>query len=371
MMRIRMETDQVRMMASALRREADTMDGHMASIRASVEGANWQSQAREEYVSNLETLLRVNAQTTQAMRLMAQAAEKKAEQWEKLASKFNGPFEFIGDIWRNFLDHLNNTWQGIVDVIAKIAIPSFTFIPIVSGQVGDWFENIKFPWEDGAWPPSWAPWLKPGGTAPNTQAPEQQTPDTNGDVGEGVKVEPAPVEPSRPVEPVALKQGDYKGVIMNEDDDDPDGPETIASAGCLITSAAIIGRQFGANVTPVHVDAFLDNHPGGYQERSSNLGSYKFIEQFYEDQMPGRDFGYKVVPNSNIANEFNNGSKLIIHVKSYKGGKETLDGHWVVVDGIDEKGNFTTIDPATGGYVKYPPSELHGKNNSVAFFENK
>jgi len=132
-MRIRMETDQVRMMASALRREADTMDGHMASIRASVEGANWQSQAREEYVSNLETLLRVNAQTTQAMRLMAQAAEKKAEQWEKLASKFNGPFEFIGDIWRNFLDHLNNTWQGIINSIGKIKIPEFSLVP--SGAV--------------------------------------------------------------------------------------------------------------------------------------------------------------------------------------------------------------------------------------------
>jgi hypothetical protein len=106
-----MDTDQVRMMASALRREADTMDGHMTSIKASVEGANWQSQARGEYVSNLETLLRVNAQTTQAMRLMAQAAEKKAEQWEIIANKFNGPFEQIGDVWRNFLDHLNNTWR--------------------------------------------------------------------------------------------------------------------------------------------------------------------------------------------------------------------------------------------------------------------
>ncbi len=129
MMRIMMDTDQVRMMASALRREADTMDGHMASIRASVKGANWQSQAREEYVSNLETLLRVNAQTTQAMRLMAQAAEKKAEQWEKLASKFNGPFEFIGDIWRNFLDHLNNTWQGIINSIGRIKLPEFSLVP--------------------------------------------------------------------------------------------------------------------------------------------------------------------------------------------------------------------------------------------------
>jgi len=195
MMRIRMETDQVRMMASALRREADTMDGHMASIRASVEGANWQSQAREEYVSNLETLLRVNAQTTQAMRLMAQAAEKKAEQWEKLASKFNGPFEFIGDIWRNFLDHLNNTWQGIVDVIGRIQVPTFAIIaPAVIPNVA-WQELIKkiSAW---TWPPSWWPPfnLGPANTPGNIDAGPSTPP---------VDTEPdyhiLPVEPSRPV----------------------------------------------------------------------------------------------------------------------------------------------------------------------------
>jgi prefoldin subunit 5 len=129
-----MDTDQVRMMASALRREADTMDGHMTSIKASVEGANWQSQAREEYVSNLETLLRVNAQTTQAMRLMAQAAEKKAEQWEIIANKFNGPFEQIGDVWRNFLDHLNNTWQGIISSIKRTRLPNLSLVPLAANS---------------------------------------------------------------------------------------------------------------------------------------------------------------------------------------------------------------------------------------------
>jgi len=134
MMRIGMDTGQVRMMASRLRREADAIDGHMASIRASVEGANWQSQAREEYVSNLEALLRVNAKTTQAMRLMAQAAERKAEQWEKLANKFNGPIEFIGDIWRSLLDHLNNTWQGIINVIGRTKLPKFSLVPSAVGS---------------------------------------------------------------------------------------------------------------------------------------------------------------------------------------------------------------------------------------------
>ncbi len=361
MMRIGMDTGQVRMMASRLRREADAIDGHMAGIRASVEGANWQSQAREEYVSNLEALLRVNAKTTQAMRLMAQSAERKAEQWEMLASKFNGPFEFIGDIWRNLLDHLNNTWQGIINTIGKIAIPIFIFIPVASQKVGDWFDNIEFPWEEGAWPPSWAPWLKSEGTAPNTQAPEQQTPDTNGDVGEGVKVEPAPVAPSKPVLPVELSQTDgrWKDVTMGSEDD-----ETIYSAGCLITSVAIIARQMGADVTPVDVDAFLDKNNGYTDNSKSSYMKQGYIEKYLESTFPGRDFTSEIISNKDVVNAIKDGKKLIVHVES-----SNPDGHWVVAEGINEKGEIMVIDPRSGTHKVYPVSKLYDGGGTKAIYE--
>lgn len=191
MMRIGMDTGQVRMMASRLRREADAIDGHMASIRASVEGANWQSQAREEYVSNLEALLRVNAKTTQAMRLMAQAAERKAEQWEMLANKFNGPIEFIGDIWRSLLDHLNHTWQGILDTTRRIQIPELAIIaPAIVPSVA-WQELINkiSSWK---WPPSWWPPFNLGLV------------DNRGSTGPGPSTQPVDTEPiyhTMPYEP--------------------------------------------------------------------------------------------------------------------------------------------------------------------------
>jgi len=263
---------------------------------------------------------------------------------------------------------LNNTWQGIVDVIAKIAIPSFTFIPIVSGQVGDWFENIKFPWEDGAWPPSWAPWTKEeDGTKPNPQVPEeeipkQQIPDTNGEIGEAVKVEPAPVEPIMKTIPVELRQGDerWRNVRMGNEDS-----ETIYSAGCLITSVAIIARQLGADVTPVDVDVFLDKNNGYLENSKTSYMKEGYIEKYLESEFPGRDFSCEKISNKDVVNAIKDGEKLIVHVKS-----SNPDGHWVVAEGINEKGEIMVIDPRTGMHNVYPVSQLHQDGGTKAISEN-
>jgi hypothetical protein len=85
-MQIKMDTDQVRAMATRLRQTADLMDTHLASIKQSVTSAGWQSQAREEFIIQLETLKRSTDQSTHVLRLMAQAAEEKATQWEAIAN---------------------------------------------------------------------------------------------------------------------------------------------------------------------------------------------------------------------------------------------------------------------------------------------
>ena len=185
-MRIGMDTGQVRMMASTLRREADAIDGHMASIRASVEGANWQSQAREEYVSNLEALLRVNAKTTQAMRLMAQAAERKAEQWEMLANKFNGPFISIGNIWKEFTDSLSNVIQKVRGIIKGINWPKIeTFVTpglIIPGVF--LFNKISPSWD---WKkPEW--WPKSNKSEPTAVTNKQDEFTINSRFGENYKI---------------------------------------------------------------------------------------------------------------------------------------------------------------------------------------
>lgn len=156
MFRIRMETDQVRAMAARLRSSADSLEAQMASLKSSVYNANWQSNAREEYVNNLETLVRVNLKSVQAMRLMAQSAEDKAEQWEEIARKFAGPFHYLRGIWESFLDNLNNTWQNLLESIGKIQIPVVVVVTGAPAAVIAWLaimEKIN----GLKWPPSWWP----------------------------------------------------------------------------------------------------------------------------------------------------------------------------------------------------------------------
>ena len=168
MMRFSMDTDQVRMMASALRQNADSLEAHMAGIRASVQAANWQSQAREEYVNNLETLIRVNAKSIQAMRLMARAAERKADQWEAIANKFNGPFYHLEGIWNSFLDHLNNTWQGLLGALSRIKLPKFAIVTSGAAAIaGSVMRNL--PTTDFRVPESWKTSVNLAGDVLGTQ----------------------------------------------------------------------------------------------------------------------------------------------------------------------------------------------------------
>ncbi len=175
MAKIAMDPDQVRAMANTATRTAESMQGHMSQIVSSVQGAEWQSQAREEFIERLETLSRVNTQSMSALRMMANAANQKAHQWEAKANRFNAPLEALDGAWASFLDHLNNTWQGLLNSIGGIVIGGFTVIVGGLAGIGKWFDNIKFPWEDEETPASTNPETKPEPT-PTQPAPEPETP---------------------------------------------------------------------------------------------------------------------------------------------------------------------------------------------------
>lgn len=196
-----METEQVRAMAASLRANADQMEAHMADIKSSVHNANWQSNAREEYVSDLETLFRVNAKSVQAMRLMAQAIESKAQQWEEIASKFAGPFHYLQGVWESVLDHLNNVWQGLLNIIGKIQVP---IIGIIAGPVlvvNTWLTILE-KMKGLNWPPSWWPpfgsnsnEVQTGGGNDQGQTP---VPSTEPDPVVEIENKPYPQPPSEP-----------------------------------------------------------------------------------------------------------------------------------------------------------------------------
>jgi uncharacterized protein YukE len=161
-MQIKMDTDAVRAMSSRLRQTADSMDTRLTSIKSAVESAGWQSQAREEFIMQLEMLRRSTSQSAEVMRLMARASDRKADQWETIANVFNGPFYYLEGIWNSVVSFFSGIDNSIWNVITSIKLPSLPAIvlPSISGAViiGG-ISSIIPKW--GEWnPPDWWPFGK-------------------------------------------------------------------------------------------------------------------------------------------------------------------------------------------------------------------
>jgi len=128
-MQIKMDTDAVRAMSSKFRQTADSMDASLSSIKTTVESADWQSQAREEFIMRLEMLRRTSTQSATVLRMLAQAGDQKAEQWEAIANIFNGPFHNLGDLWNSVLTFFSGIGSSIWNTISNIHLPSLpTFV---------------------------------------------------------------------------------------------------------------------------------------------------------------------------------------------------------------------------------------------------
>ncbi|GEM_PF-1909564 len=162
-MQIKMDTDAVRTMSSRFRHTADSIDAGLSSIKTTVESADWQSQAREEFIMRLEMLRRTSSQSAAVLRMMAQAADRKAEQWEAIANIFNGPFQYLGNIWNSVVAFFSGIGSNIWNAITSIRLPSLPklVLPSISGAaiIGG-ITNIIPKWE---WnPPDWWPFPKGG-----------------------------------------------------------------------------------------------------------------------------------------------------------------------------------------------------------------
>ena len=354
MTRIAMDPDQVRAMANTANRTAESIQGHMSQLVSAVRGAEWQSQAREDFIERLETLSRVNTQSMSALRLMANAVNQKARQWEAKASRFGSTLEAIGSLWSSFMDNLNNTWQGLLDSISKIGIGGIAIIGGGIGAIGGWIGGIlpDWPWK----PPDWWPFKqKPTGNVDSGTENDNENTDSPSENDQGENQEVIPKDVNKPAIPIGLDQDDprWGNEVMGDNGD------TIDESGCLITSIAMIARSHGADVTPADVNAYMKTH-GGYQEGTSYM--YWGSAEKYLESVIGKDFTYKGIVGSDITNTLNSGAPVLLHVKG-----NTSDGHWVLATGVDSAGNYLVIDSGTGKQSTYSPSQLHEQNNHRAF----
>jgi len=212
-MKFFIETDTVRGMAARFTKTSESIDSHMAVLVYSVETADWQSQAREEFIIQLKTLQQSLMQAGRAMDLMGQAARTKADRWEWLASRFNAARQASGNMWGSVLSALDSirstNWLDLI----RLKIPS---VPKYVGgflvgtgiaYLSPWLiigglHILKPGWD---WkPPSWWPVgkdgkpsvkLTPSGTDSQPTSGSNTNPET---LGENPPKSPPPPQPSPP-----------------------------------------------------------------------------------------------------------------------------------------------------------------------------
>ena len=130
-----------------------------------------------------------------------------------------------------------------------------------------------------------------------------------------------------------------------------DNSYTIGYAGCLITAVSIVGRYYGADVTPKDVNNYL-REKGGYSPGTSSM-NWGIAEKFISDRtdIVGNFNSLNILPGAAkenldlINHELVTGNPVVLHVPS-----ERDDGHWVVAvePNRSSSDNIKAIDPLTG-----------------------
>lgn len=170
----RMDSDAVRAMAAKFRSTAEAMETSLTAINQGVKGAPWQSQAREEFITLLETLQSGTLRSAEVLRMMAGAAEEKASQWEVIANIFNGPFQALSGLWNRLKDNMGWLWSTIKGAITGIRLPSIPKIvlPVIAfGGIAGWFQKIipDWDWKKLTW---WPP--KKSGSSTGTKETDEE-----------------------------------------------------------------------------------------------------------------------------------------------------------------------------------------------------
>ena len=137
---------------------------------------------------------------------------------------------------------------------------------------------------------------------------------------------------------VYYNQSDYKQAYC------PGMNGTISSSGCLPTSYAMIARRLGRAETPVTIANYICNQVRQYRVENSGTSS-----DFFIDSKVMRDYGIKATPLTNpsvetVISHLRSGKPMIAHLGP---GYFTKEGHYVVVDYVDNNDKIFVSDPAS------------------------
>lgn len=332
MARIAMDPNQVRAMANTANQTAESIHAHMSEIVSVVQAAEWQSLARDEFIERVETLSRINTQSIRALRLMGDAANQKARQWEAKASHFNAPLEALGGAWSSFLDLLNNTWQGLLNSISQAVIGGFTIIGGSLISIGDWFENIKFPWE-------------------TTETPSPTDPETQPGT---VQLEPDPVPETPPSQPTSTDRGypyPPNKIELKEKKD--------------ISSCALYAQGRRPDLGPTSVGVTKEKYPDSFEPEAAANYRFKFADKAFQIG-EGERGNLENVIGEGYAITWDPGSKRNPTDKYYLGAPRW--GHVAIVEKVYN--DYVVISEATR-LTENGPYVYHSRQISFADLDHE
>lgn len=155
----KMDTDAVRALATRFRTAADVIELGATTTNRNVQNAPWQSQAREEFILEMEMLNNSILRSAEVLRMMGMAAEQKASQWEAVGNMFNGPWQAMGNAWGKLKSMMGWLWSRIKGGISGIkwpSVPSEIFPGFIGGGVigGIGIITPRWPFKPpSGWPP--------------------------------------------------------------------------------------------------------------------------------------------------------------------------------------------------------------------------
>jgi hypothetical protein len=135
--------------------------------------------------------------------------------------------------------------------------------------------------------------------------------------------------------------------------------ETLGSAGCAISSAAMVFQFYGIDTDPQRLNWFLQQHEGYtpqgwvYWEKAAELAPER-VRHIYED-LPS----YRLIDTNLLR-----GNPVIVRLRMPRGTT-----HFVVIAG-KEGYDYLTRDPGRGANKGlYPLRELGSKIEALRFYE--
>lgn len=359
-----METDAVRAMAAQIKQAAESMRSQAQALNGSAQSVDWIGPSRDEFVMEVEGILRQLEAQIQAGEVLAGRAENEVAEWEQSAATLGGagsPFSGGGLHYPggspNFDETTGMYWYQLIPVPAIFFIGPILGLPAWLQEIGRRFFADPAP----------APQPVVVSPVPGNAPPAAPSSEPSGETPLGKLIHDSPASPSAqpqapaPVVPQAPARDGY-GTFYEIA---PQSQGTAyGSAACLPTSLSMLTKYYhnqnsdNKAVEPGDLIKMLDSGDG-------TPGSGVGLDRLNDDLA---ELGYKETRNfqsdmTGLKDELKSGP-LVVNVRvsltsfpERAMSEGNAYNHSVLVKGVSES-NVLINDPWSGKEMEIPADQF-------------